>query len=66
MATIKVLRVDCGHCAAHVEKALHGVEGVERVDIRLDEKIALVSFDQQKISREAIAAKIEDAGYDVE
>lgn len=66
MATIKVLGVDCNNCAAHVEKALHGVEGIEKVDVRLAEKTALVSFDPEKITRETIASKVEDAGYDVE
>lgn len=66
METIKVLGVDCNNCASHVAKALQGVNGVEKVDIRLDEKIALVTFDASKITKKEVADKVEDVGYDVE
>lgn len=66
METIKVLGVDCHNCASHVQKALDGVSGVEKVDIRLPEKIALVTFDPQKVSKKAVIEKVEDVGYDVE
>jgi len=66
METIKVLNVDCNNCAAHVRGALEGVNGVKDIDIRLPEKIALVTFDPDQVTKKEIAEKVEDVGYDVE
>jgi copper chaperone CopZ len=66
MDTLKVLGVDCNNCAGNVRKALEGVKGVESLDIRLSEKIAVVTFDPDKISKQEITEKVEDFGYDVE
>lgn len=66
METLKVLGVDCNNCAAHVSKALEGVNGIVNLDIRLSEKIAVVTFNPDKISKQEITDKVEDFGYDVE
>ncbi|AKB60418.1 heavy-metal-associated domain-containing protein [Methanosarcina mazei] len=66
METLKVLGVDCNNCAANVRKALEGANGIEKLDIRLSDKIALVTFDPDKISRQEITEKVEDFGFDVE
>ena len=54
METLKVLSVDCNNCAANVHKALEGVNGIENLDIRLSEKIALVIFDSEKVDRQFV------------
>lgn len=66
MATLKVLGVDCNNCAANMRKALEGIEGIEKLDIRLSEKIAIVTFDPNKVSKQEITEKTEDFGFDVE
>lgn len=66
METLKVLGVDCNNCAANVRKALEDVNGIENLDIKLLEKIALVTFDPDKVSKQDITEKVEDFGYDVE
>ncbi len=66
METLKVLGVDCNNCAANVHKALDGIYGIQNLDIRLSEKIALVTFDPDKVSKYEITKKVEDFGYDVE
>ncbi|MGA9188198.1 MAG: heavy metal-associated domain-containing protein [Methanosarcina sp.] len=66
METLKVLGVDCNNCAAHVRKALEGVKGISNLDIRLSEKIAVVTFDPGEVSKQEITEKVEDFGYDVE
>lgn len=66
MENLKVLGVDCKNCAANVRKALEGVDGIENLDIRLSEKIAVVTFDPCKVSKQEITDKVEDFGYDVE
>jgi len=44
VTTLKVLGVDCNNCAANVQKALQGVSGIEKLEIKLSEKTALASF----------------------
>ena len=66
METLKILGVDCNNCSANVRKALEGVKGIEILDIRLSEKIAIVTFDPYKVSKQEITEKVEDFGYDVE
>lgn len=66
MEDLKVTGVNCMHCIASIKGALEGVEGVGDIDPKLDEKAALVSFDPGKISKEQVAARIEDIGFDVE
>ncbi|AKB12093.1 MAG: heavy-metal-associated domain-containing protein [Methanosarcina thermophila] len=66
METLKVLGVDCSNCAANVRKALEGVNGIEKLDIRLSEKAAVITFDPDKVSKQEITEKVEDFGYDIE
>lgn len=66
MENLKVLGVDCNNCAANVRKALEGVDGIENLDIRLSEKIAVVTFDPGEVSKQEITEKVEDFGFDVE
>lgn len=66
MENLKVLGVDCNNCAANVRKALEGLDGIENLDIRLSEKIAIVTFDPEKVIKQEITEKVEDFGYDVE
>lgn len=66
METLKVLGVDCNNCAAHVREALKGVKGIEELDIRLSEQIAIVTFNPAKVTKKEITEKVEDVGYDVE
>ncbi len=66
METLKVLGVDCNNCAANVQKALQGVVGIEKLEINLPEKTALVSFDPAKVTKKDLTDKVEDVGFDVE
>ncbi len=65
METLKVLGVDCNNCAANVRKALEGINGIENLDIKLSEKIALITFDPDKVTKKEITEKVEDFGFDV-
>lgn len=65
MESLKVLDVDCSNCAKHVTDALNGVPGITEVDIRLEEKIAVVTYDAGQITRETIEDKLADVGYDI-
>ena len=41
--TIQIEGMMCNHCRARVEKALKAVAGVESVEVKLEEKCAVVS-----------------------
>ena len=63
----KVLKIEgmmCPRCQAHVEKALSAVEGVESVEVSLEEKSATVTLGAD-VSNEVLTQAVTDAGYDV-
>ena len=59
---IKIEGMMCDHCAAHVKEALAGIAGLSRIEVDL--KAGTVRVDGEP-DRAAVAAAIEDAGYDV-
>lgn len=62
--TIKVEGMSCGHCVMRVKKAIEGVQGVNKVDVNLDNKQAVVEFDEGKTDVEKIKAAVRDTGYE--
>jgi len=63
--TIKIAGMSCGHCQAVVEKAVKLLPGITKVDVRVREGEAEVSFDESKTSLLNIKTQIEEAGYKV-
>lgn len=62
--TISIEGMMCGHCVAHVTKALEGMNGVEKADVSLENKNAVVTLSAD-VSDKALSATIVDAGYEV-
>ena len=63
----KVLSIEgmmCGHCQAHVEKALKAMNGVTSIEVSLENKNATVELSKD-ISDAEFKAVIEDAGYEL-
>lgn len=58
---IHIEGMSCGHCAAHVERALRGIGLTASVDLK--RKIATITSGDA--SDEAIRAAVEEAGYEV-
>ena len=54
----------CGHCAAHVEKALLALKGVQSAKVDLAAKNVTVTA-SANVTREQMAGAITDAGYTV-
>ncbi|MBI3128193.1 MAG: copper-translocating P-type ATPase [Candidatus Tectomicrobia bacterium] len=70
MATLQTLDLPvegmtCASCAARIEKALNGFEGVERASVNLATGRARVDYDTGKLSPARIAGRIEETGYGV-
>ncbi|MCC4769993.1 copper ion binding protein [Methanosarcina sp. DH2] len=62
--TIKVEGMSCGHCVMRVKKAIEGLEGVKKVDVNLENKQAVVEFDEGKTDVEKIKAAVRETGYE--
>ncbi|MCI0131289.1 MULTISPECIES: copper ion binding protein [Enterococcaceae] len=60
---IAIEGMNCGHCSARIEKGLSELDGVNDVDVSLENKEADVVYDESKIAIKDIADKIEDLGY---
>ena len=52
----------CSHCTSHVEKALGALQGVEKLEVSLENACATV---EGSVSKEACRKAVEDAGYKV-
>ncbi|GEN86234.1 MULTISPECIES: copper chaperone CopZ [Oceanobacillus] len=63
--TIQVQGMSCGHCVSSVEGAVGGLDGVDTVNVHLQEGKVDVSFDEGKVKLDEITEAIEDQGYDV-
>ncbi|HWR18208.1 MAG TPA: cation transporter [Clostridia bacterium] len=61
--TLVVEGMSCGHCAAHVEKALNAIEGVN-AKVNLNAKTASVELISDA-NDDTLKAAVEDAGYEV-
>lgn len=60
---IQIEGMSCGHCSAHVEKALNGIEGVSAT-VDLEAKTAYVEITGD-VSDDVLKKAVEDAGYEV-
>ena len=60
---INVNGMMCGHCEAHVKKALEAIEGIESAVASHEENTVTITCSKE-ISEELIKAAVEDAGYE--
>ena len=60
--TLEIEGMMCMHCKAAVEKALQAVDGVEAVEVSLENKCATVTG---TADFEALRKAVTDAGYQV-
>ena len=58
-------RHDRGGCVKSVTRLLEGVEGVEKAEVSLENKNAVITFDESKTDTDALIDAVEDGGYDV-
>ncbi|MBU1365820.1 MAG: cation transporter [Gammaproteobacteria bacterium] len=63
---IKVGGMSCQGCVKNIGGVLGGMAGVASADVSLEAGEAKVAFDPQAVTREALVAAIEDAGFDAE
>ncbi|NMF88953.1 heavy-metal-associated domain-containing protein [Aromatoleum petrolei] len=61
--TIKVEDMSCGGCVRNVTAVLKALPGVSDVQVSLEAAQAVVRYDPEKVSVEAMRAAVEDAGF---
>jgi mercuric ion binding protein len=61
--TLSVTGMKCAACPITIKKALNKVEDVEKVEVNLEKKEALVTFDDAKTTVEALLEATKNAGY---
>ncbi|WP_406670388.1 heavy metal translocating P-type ATPase [Methanolobus sp. ZRKC4] len=64
-ADIKVYGMTCMHCHKRVNDAISNLEGVNSVEVSLENEMASVDFDTETIALEDIKKAVTDAGYEV-
>ena len=62
--TFTVSGMTCDHCVRAVTEEVSKVDGVEMVDVELDSGRMVVTSDGD-VSDEAVAAAVDEAGYQV-
>ena len=62
--TIGIEGMMCGHCVNHVTKALEGLDGVEKAEVSLENKNAVITM-SAAVADDVITSAIVDAGYEV-
>jgi copper chaperone len=63
--TLNVVGMTCGHCKMSVEGALNDLDGVSNVEVDLATGKVSVSYDESKVTLEAMHEAVEEQGYDV-
>ena len=62
--TLTIEGMMCMHCVKHVTDALNAVEGVEKADVNLKKKRAVVTLNAE-VADDALKAAVKEAGYEV-
>ena len=61
--TLSVPTMNCPVCPITVKKALTKVPGVSQVEVRLENRLAIVTYDDARTSVEALTRATKNAGY---
>ena len=63
---LKIEGMHCTGCSSRLEKVLNNVEGVEKATVSFEEKEAIITYNEEKISEKQIKSEIEEAGFKAE
>lgn len=63
--TLHINGMTCGGCVKSVTNALNQVAGVEQATVSLEQKNAVITFDDSQTTANDLKNAIEDAGFDV-
>lgn len=61
--TLSVPGMTCAACPITVKKALSRVDGVGRIEVSLDRREAIATFDDARTNAKALTKAVTNAGY---
>jgi len=61
--TLKVPSMNCATCPLTVTKALENVDGVSQAQVTYETRLAVVTFDDEKTTVDALVEATGNAGY---
>ena len=64
-ATIHIEGMHCKMCSASVAKALKATDGVEEVEVSFEKGVAIVQYDDQKVTEAKLREVINGTGFKV-
>ncbi|MHC1755105.1 MAG: heavy-metal-associated domain-containing protein [Methanosarcina sp.] len=62
--TIRIEGIECNHCVMKVGRAIASVKGVVEVDVNLENREAIVNFEETRTDLGKIRDAIREAGYE--
>jgi mercuric transport protein len=62
-STIRVDGMKCSKCSGSVEKALKATPGVEKVEVSLERKEAVIEYDDAKVTETKLREVINSTGF---
>lgn len=66
VAVLQVHGMSCEACVRHVTNALMALEGVEKADVSLEKKEAVVNYNPERVRLEQMVQAIEEEGYEAQ
>ncbi|MCL1693476.1 MAG: copper ion binding protein [Actinomycetia bacterium] len=63
--TLNVPEISCGHCKSSIEGAVSPLDGVDKVEVHIEERTVDLDYDGSNTTFDSIVAAIEEQGYDV-
>lgn len=62
---IPIAGMDCTECTQHVQRAISGLSGVQKVDVFLSSEKAIIQINPSLVKMADIRSAVKDAGYSV-
>lgn len=62
---IKIEGMHCEGCSKRLTKVLNNVEGINTVEVSLENKLAQIEYDEKIVKLEDLQEAIQDAGFEV-
>ncbi len=63
--TLSVPDISCGHCKTSIEGAVGPLNGVDFVEVAIDDRSAAIDYDGTDNTLQTIVTAIEEQGYEV-
>lgn len=62
---VPIVGMDCTECTQHVQRAISGLSGVQKVDVFLSSEKAIIQLNPAQVKMTDIRAAVQGAGYSV-